>query len=400
VPRTFLVVCLGLLISPAPGVAQKTPSAAATAVTTSAAPMFTVTRLLVEDTWNPLLDQRIQESQAGRGLGTAWKPSDARWQKARASLAARMTRLLTAYQGSHEIESRIEAEVGTIGQSKDLDDVIAALRGPAGAAIVRQQAKQTYMIHAMLAGGPSPNGPAIGSPEWSAHLREMGTRFEERAGADVPADDGTHKADVEKLYAARPTADVLRRIWDAGVDNAIRQLDTAMNLMLFDNQDAIEKDIAGAAGPPAAGAAPATPAAAFPLEQMATCKDSWLEWGADDTRVGAYRDSFAAQFRQNEGSPFFVPIAGVTLLGMPVVRVFANSVGMAKGFSVGVDAPFDAAKKNVERLLGKTLSHCETGDGVRACQLEIADKKTVMLLGDATGKEKGTIVGCFYFYEK
>ena len=34
------------------------------------------------------------------------------------------------------------------------------------------------------------------------------------------------------------------------------------------------------------------------------------------------------------------------------------------------------------------------------CELEIAAKKTVMLMADATGKEKTTLVGCFYYYEK
>jgi hypothetical protein len=84
-------------------------------------------------------------------------------------------------------------------------------------------------------------------------LRDMGQRFGDRAGADVPAEDGSHKAEVEKFYTTRPTAEVLRRIWDAAVGNATRQLDTAMNLMLFDNQAAIDKDIAGAAGRTSAG---------------------------------------------------------------------------------------------------------------------------------------------------
>jgi hypothetical protein len=29
----------------------------------------------------------------------------------------------------------------------------------------------------------------------------MGRRFDDRAGTNVPADDGTHKAEVEKFYA-------------------------------------------------------------------------------------------------------------------------------------------------------------------------------------------------------
>jgi hypothetical protein len=232
---------------PAAGEAQKTPAAAAI-VTTSAGPMFTVARLLVEDTWSPLLDKRIQESPAARQLGAAWKPSDMRWQQARAALAARMTHILTAYAGSNELTKHIEAEVGRIGQSHDLDTALAAIKAPAGAAIIRQQAKKTYIVHAMSAGGPASSGPAIGSPEWNTQLKDMGRRFDDRAGTNVPADDGTHKAEVEKFYQTGPPSEVLRRIWDVGVDNATRQLNIALNLMVFDNQGAIEKDVAAAIG--------------------------------------------------------------------------------------------------------------------------------------------------------
>lgn len=398
-PRTSSLVCVGLLLWPASGLAQKTPSnAAATIVSTSARSMFVVARMLVEDTWNPLLDKRIQASPSARSLGAAWKPSDPRWQKARAALGARATRIFDAYAKSSEIADHVQAEVGRIGASKDLDAAVALLTGPAAGAIVRQQAQKTYIVHAMTAGGPNVKGPAIGSPEWSAELRDMGKRFDERAGTDVPADDGTHKAEVEKMFSSAPVSEVLRRVWDFGVDNATRQLNTALNLMVFDNQDAIEKDIAAAAG--RAGGAPAPAAAGFPLEQMATCKDSWLEWGADEARVGAYRESFLAQFRQKKGDGFFVPVTSASVMGLKVLRVYSNTIGMARGFSLLVDAPFDTAKKSVEKSLGTPLKHCETSDGMRTCDLEIAEKKTVTLMADATGKEKSTLVGCFYFYEK
>jgi hypothetical protein len=73
---------------------------------------------------------------------------------------------------------------------------------------------------------------------------------------------------------------------------------------------------------------------------------------------------------------------------------------MGVGFSVLVEASFDVAKRSIEQRLGKPLRQCETGDGMRTCALEIAEKRTVMLMADATGKEKTTLVGCFYFYEK
>jgi hypothetical protein len=401
--RARLLVGLGLLLCPASGDAAKTPPAAATIVTTSAAPMLTVARLLVEDTWSPLLDQRIQEAPAARPLGAAWKPSDARWQQARASLGARMSRILAAYASSDELTKHIEAEVGKIGQSRDLDAVVAAIKAPAGAAIIRQQAKKTYVVHAMSAGGPVANGPAIGSREWLTQLNDMGRRFDDRAGASLPADDGTHKAELETLYANRSQSEVLRRIWDAGVDNATRQLDTALNLMVFDEQAAIEKDIAAAIGhaSPGAGASAAPAAgAAFPLEQMTTCQESWLDWKDDPATTASRRDSFRAQFREGEKDAFFVPISSATLMGLPVSQVYSSSVGMGVGFSVQVKAPFDRAKKAVEQSIRKPLTKCETSDGMRTCELELGAKKTVMLLSDAAGKSGQTLIGCFYYYEK
>ena len=391
-----LVACL--VMSVALG-AQKAPPAAAAFVTTSSGSMFTVSRLLVEDTWIPLLDKRIQESPAARGLGASWQPSDPRWQKARAALGARMSKIFAAYQGSNELQNHIETEVGKIPAGKDLDAAVAAIKGPAGAAIIRQQAKRTYIVHAMTADGPAAKGPAIGSPEWNTQMREMDKRFDVRAGSGVPADDPARKADVEKLFADRGVAEVLRRVWDFGVGNATRQLNTALNLMVFDDQDAIEKEIAAAIGRGGPGAqAPAAPA--FPLEQMATCKDSWLEWGADESKVGAYRDGFKAQFKPSGNDPFFVPVTSATLMGMKVTRVYSNTVGMGRGFSVTVEASFDSAKKAIEKSIGQSLKHCETCDGMRTCDLELGEKKTVMLLADAAGKEKTVLLGCYYFYEK
>lgn len=401
--RPFSVVCLVVLLASVVGEAQNTPPAAAAFVSTSAVPMFTVAKLLVEDTWNPLLDRRIQQSPAAQPLGAAWAPSDARWQKARAALGARMTKILTAYAAADELTGHVEAEVGRIGQSKDLDAVVAALKGPAGRAIVRQEAKKSYIVHAMSAGGPAAKGPEIGSPEWNTQLNDLGKRFDERAGTNVPADDGSHKTDVEQFYASRPLAEVLRRVWDFGVDNATRQMGTALNLMIFDDEAAIEKDVAVAvrvAGADAGAPSRTSRPAPFPLEQMATCRDSWLDWKDDPVRAASHRDSFLAEFREREGSPFHVPISSVTMMGLPVSEVYSHSVGMGLGFSVSVKAPFDKAKKAVEQSLGKTLTKCETGEGMRTCELEIGEKKTVMMLSDAAGKTGATLIGCFYYYEK
>ncbi len=139
---------------------------------------------------------------------------------------------------------------------------------------------------------------------------------------------------------------------------------------------------------------------AIDLERLASCKDSWLDWKDDPVRGPAYAESIRAAFRQQDNEAFVVPISKMTAAGLPVTQVYPGSVGMAVGFSMIVDAPFDRAKKAFEQIIGKPIMKCETGEGMRTCELELGEKKTFTMLADSTGKIKTTLVGCFYFYEK
>jgi hypothetical protein len=394
----LLLVCLAVMLPAAPARAQKTaPTAAATVMTkTCAAAMLAVAQAMVEDTWTPLLDNRIQASPAAAALGADWKPSDPRWRKAREALGGRMALIFDRYARSNELAGHIATEIGRIGAGPDLDAAIAAVTGAAGPALVRHFAKREFIVLSM---SDRPDGPKVGTPEWNTRLGDLGRRFDARVGAGLGTDDGSHAAEVEKL-ATGPAAALLSRLWMFGISNAQRQLNTALNLMVFDDQAAIDKAVAAAVGAPPKRPAATAATDAFSLEKMAVCQDSWLDWGADEARVGAFRDSFRARYKESPDGGYFVPISGATLMGMKVARVYSSSIGMARGFSVAVEAPFDVARKNVEKTLGKTLQQCETGDGMRTCALEIAEKRTVMLMADATGREKTTLVGCFYFYEK
>ena len=228
----------------------------------------------------------------------------------------------------------------------DLERAVAALQGAAGASIVRHQARQAYIVQH----GTAPNGPAIGSPEWNAILRDLGKEFDDRVGPKLPPDDGTHLADVEKL-AATPAWGALSRVWTFGLSNATRQLNTALNLMLFDDREAIEHDIAAAVGKDSGGT-PAKPReSTINLERMAACQDSWLDWKDDPARANAYVDSFNTAFRQREGNAAFTPIAKMTAADLPVAQVYPGTIGMGVGFSLTLDAPFDRTKKAFEQIL-------------------------------------------------
>lgn len=371
------------------------PSAKVITVTSSRA-MIAVAQGLTEATWNPILDKRVQQSPAAAVLGAAWTPSDARWKKARAALAARVTRLFDSYARSGEIDGFVEAEVGRMGVTSDLDRAIAALQGAASPSVVRLQARQAYIVQHET-GNPA-NRPAIGSPEWNKQLADFGKEFDDRVAPKLAPDDGSHVADAEKL-AATPAWSALARVWTFAISNGTRQLNTALNLMMFDDKEAIERDIAAAIGQDT-GATVAKPSASpINLERMAACQDSWLDWKDDPARANAYVDGFNTGFRQSD-SGSFTPIAKMTAAGLTVTRVYPGSVGMAVGFSIVVDAPFDRTKKAFEQVLGKPLTKCETSEGTRTCELEIAEKKTYVMIADATGKTTTTLAGCFYFYEK
>ena len=95
----------------------------------------------------------------------------------------------------------------------------------------------------MTAGRPGLIGPPIGSPEWVTH-QDMEQQFNDRAARTCRPTMARTGGGGEVLHPDLP--EVLRRIWDFGVDNATRQINTALNLMMFDNQEAIEQDIAAA----------------------------------------------------------------------------------------------------------------------------------------------------------
>jgi hypothetical protein len=146
-----------------------------------------------------------------------------------------------------------------------------------------------------------------------------------------------------------------------------------------------------AVSPPAKAADDAT------LERLATCQDSWLDWKEPDPRMTAYQRYVHTQLRSDDGGQSFDPLAPTRLLGLPLLQVFPQSVGMGVGFSATVDIDATKARNILETRLGRSMT-CERGDGVLSCELKLADRKTVMLMANL-GAEKPTLLGCYYFYQ-
>jgi hypothetical protein len=139
------------------------------------------------------------------------------------------------------------------------------------------------------------------------------------------------------------------------------------------------------------------------IERLATCQDSWLEWkSGDPAQLRKFAGSFQADFHhQKDTDAFFVPKSNQTVAGLPLAQVFPDSIGMAVGFSVLVNASFDRTKATLEKRLGKPIGECEPpSDNMRSCGLKIGEKKTVLLVASDDPKSTTSLFGCYYFYEK
>ena len=137
------------------------------------------------------------------------------------------------------------------------------------------------------------------------------------------------------------------------------------------------------------------------VENLALCRDSWLDWKkTDPAKSDGFVAFFGSAFTHNGNDAFFTPKSAMTVAGLKVTQVFPQSLGMGLGFSVVVDARFDVARQALEQKLGKPLRQCETGEGMRTCELEIADQRTVMLMAGDPPNDRATLAGCYYLYEK
>jgi hypothetical protein len=150
-----------------------------------------------------------------------------------------------------------------------------------------------------------------------------------------------------------------------------------------------------------AAAAPANAADNNVIEGLATCQDSWIDWQASDpAQLKKFVADFQANFTPHGNDAYFIPKSSQTVIGLPLAQVFPESIGMAVGFSVLVNANFNKTKATLESKIGKPLKCEPPSDNMRACALEIAEKKTVTLMAEDNAKSTTTLFGCYYFYEK
>ena len=136
------------------------------------------------------------------------------------------------------------------------------------------------------------------------------------------------------------------------------------------------------------------------LERLATCQDSWRDWKDDLGHTKTMAEIFNSTFDAPASDGSFAPTQKVHVVGLPVIQVYPESVGMGVGFSVVLDASFDETRARAEKAVGKALGSCEHGGGMQTCGLEIAKERTITLMAAEHDTKKRTLLGCYYFYAK
>lgn len=201
-----------------------------------AGPMSAVARLVIDQKMNPLIDDVVQNAPPAARLGDRWGPSNPAYQQARRSISSRIERAIAAYENSGDVTRTLESELQRLAPESQAA-LASALNGPAGPGIVRQLTLFQF-ISATLA--DDPNGPRPGEPAWQAKRRALETVFEQRLGTLVPRDDA-HRAEVEAFFSSG-SSDALN-VSFAVVSKTTRELESAINLTLFDNSQTIQREI-------------------------------------------------------------------------------------------------------------------------------------------------------------
>jgi hypothetical protein len=136
------------------------------------------------------------------------------------------------------------------------------------------------------------------------------------------------------------------------------------------------------------------------LLQLATCEESWMDWGKSSPKVDDFRKLFTEDFKRKDRDPGFTPLKPASILGFNITEAYPESVGMGVGFSVLVEAEYDKMKGSLEKQVGKTISACGKEGDSRSCEHKIGEKKTLVLFESGRGKSAKTLFGCYYFYAK
>jgi hypothetical protein len=206
-----------------------------------AKPFLASTMLQADEIWRPRLDELVQNATAAASLGEAWNAKNPGWRQARTSLGARVDRIFDAYRRSSllrdELEERLSAQLTTA----EMQELSAALAGPAGPTILRQQLEIEFVSSASM----DEALPPPSDPRFQERIKELRALFAAKLANEMPADDPAHQAEAT-AFLRSPLRSKLNQILVFVGDRALNTLSTQIQLMLFDDQQAIGRDLEAA----------------------------------------------------------------------------------------------------------------------------------------------------------
>ena len=205
------------------------------------APALAAAVLTVEEKLRERIDELIQNAPPAQRLGNKWVPALPAWQQARTAITKRLGRIGELYGTTGEMDRTFDAAVSRLAPGPQADALVTALEGSLGAAILAENALITFISTVMAA---NPNAPRAGERASMEQMNALAKAFDERLQSTLPR-DRSREAEVGR-FMSTPTGDVLRRLWDSVLSKATTDITGALNLMVFDDRDAIMREIEAA----------------------------------------------------------------------------------------------------------------------------------------------------------
>ena len=206
-----------------------------------AQPILAVAYMISEERLRAEIDDRVKKAPAGSSLGNQWSEAHPAWEKARGSLAVRLIRIVESYQSEGELTRQFDDAYSRLVSASQADALAAALNGPAGGEIMREEAMLEFISLVMA---DDPNGPKVGDRAWTDKTRALRKTFDDGVGSVLPR-DAAREADATKFFAT-PTGELFRRFFGSVVNKAATQIVGAARVVFFDQRDAINGEIESA----------------------------------------------------------------------------------------------------------------------------------------------------------
>lgn len=131
------------------------------------------------------------------------------------------------------------------------------------------------------------------------------------------------------------------------------------------------------------------------IQDLATCKVSLNEVEPNSSTWSYYARRAESDLVSNENN-MSIPKVPTNIFGFPVSHVRLSGVGMAPGFAVVVDAPFDVVSSSITQQTNIPLSPCAPQDGCVTYDFS-KDRSLILMAGNKSGAPQ-TLIGCIYPY--